>query len=434
MKNLFESIQNSYSLSSKATSRFSLAAGDKIVSISHSSALSSNGRIFTWGINHIYDYKTKLEKTVPNEITSRFSLLAGDRIVATSIVSNKYAALSSIGYVYIWGDRYHTLGLRSPYDRFYPKFDDNTITLPTVMNFFQHKLDALDKIVSISLGKDHSSALSSNGRLFTWGSNEYGQLGDGTTEIIFDPSLIDSIYPPTEITSRFGLSTGDKIVSISIGGDHSSAISSNGRVLTWGGNSSGQLGDNTITNKSVPTEITSRFGLSTGDKIVSISLGGWHSSALSSNGRVFTWGNNKFGQMGDNTTTNKSVPTEITSRFGLSNGDKIVSISLHDFHSSAVSSNGRVFTWGWNNFGQMGDNTTTNKSVPTEITSRFGLSTADKIVSISLGEFHSSALSSNGRVFTWGLNSSSELGDGTIENKSLPTEITSHFNLIKEEK
>jgi alpha-tubulin suppressor-like RCC1 family protein len=361
MKNLFESSQNSYSLISKATSRFSLAAGDKIVSISHSSALSSNGRVFTWGINHIYDYKTKLEKTVPNEITSRFSLAAGDRIVAISIGNFHYAALSSNGHV------------------FNCEFSYSEARLPTQMLFFKYNLDAGDRIVAISLGWDHSSTISSNGRVFTWGSNEYGQLGDGTTEIIFDSSLIEiQIEPPTEITSRFGLSTGDKIVSISLGKDHSSALSSSGRVFTWGRNGAYALGDGTTENKSLPTEITSIFSLVVGERIVAISLGGFHSSALSSNGRVFTWGYNNFGQLGDNTTTNKSVPTEITSRFGLSNGDKIVSISL--------------------------------------------------------GEFHSSALSSSGRVFTWGRNGAYALGDGTTENKSLPTEITSHFNLIKEEK
>jgi alpha-tubulin suppressor-like RCC1 family protein len=398
------------------TSRFSLAAVDKFVSISHSSASSSNGRIFTWGISHKYDYKTKLEKTVPNEITSRFSLAAGDRISAISIRSYRYAALNSNGHV------------------FNCRFSYSEAQLPTVMNFFQHKLDAVDKIVSISLGEDHSSALSSNGRVFTWGENEYGQLGDGTTEIIFDPSLIDSIDPPTEVTSRFGLSAGDKIVSISLGGDHSSAISSTGRVFTWGYNEYGQLGDNTITNKSVPTEITSRFGLSTGDKIVSISLGSTHSSALSLNGRVFTWGINRNGQLGNGSTVDKSVPTEITSRFSLTAPNKIVSISLGVWHSSALSSNGRVFTWGLNNYYQLGDATNNQRNTPTEITSEFNLANGDKIINLALGDFHSSALSSNGRVFTWGNTDFLKFWDETKEDKSLPTEITSRFNLTKEEK
>ena len=194
------------------------------------------------------------------------------------------------------------------------------------------------------------------------------------------------------------------------------------------------MGDNTTTNKSVPTEITSRFGLSAGDKIVSISLGSGYSSAQSLNGRVFTWGINRVGQLGNGSTVDKSVPTEITSRFSLTAPDKIVSISLGVFHSSALSSNGRVFTWGYNTSYQLGDATNNQRNTPTEITSEFNLANGDKIINLALGDFHSSALSSNGRVFTWGSTDFRKFWDETKEDKSLPTEITSRFNLTKEEK
>jgi len=104
-----------------------------------------------------------------------------------------------------------------------------------------------ETIIQVSLGQSHSAALTSSGRLFTWGRNGYGQLGDGTTI---------GKSTPTEITSRINLATGDKIIQVSLGGNHSAALTSSGRLFTWGRNDNGQLGDGTYSNKSTPTEIT----------------------------------------------------------------------------------------------------------------------------------------------------------------------------------
>jgi alpha-tubulin suppressor-like RCC1 family protein len=135
----------------------------------------------------------------------------------------------------------------------------------------------------------------------------------------------------------------------------------------WGQNYDGQLGDGTTTSRNVPTEITSRFSLNSSDKITSLSLGSSHSSALSATGRVFMWGSNWAGQLGDGTTTKRNVPTEISSEFSFAAGDKITSLSLDSSHSSALSATGRVFMWGSNFSGQLGDGTTTSRIVPSEI-------------------------------------------------------------------
>ena len=345
-----------------------------------------------------------------------------EKIISLSFGWSSSLAISSTGRVFNWG--LNTSG----------QLGDATTTTRTVPTEITSRISlaAGDKIVAISLGDDHSSAISSTGRIFTWGSNSYNKLGDGSSSI--------GKATPTEITSRFSLAAGDKIVAISLGEYHSSAISSTGRVFTWGLNTSGQLGDATTTTRTVPTEITSRISLAAGDKIVAISLGDDHSSAISSTGRVFTWGSNSSGQLGDATTgssNNKSIPTEITSRFNLTAGDKIVAISLGGSHSSAISSTGRVFTWGSNTSGQLGDATTTQRNIPTEITSRLNLAAGDKIVAIFLGVRHSSAISSTGRIFTWGNNTAGQLGDattGSSNNKSIPTEITSRFNLAAGDK
>jgi hypothetical protein len=213
------------------------------------------------------------------------------------------------------------------------------------------------------------------------------------------------------------------ITSVELGKDQSSALSSTGRVFTWGLNDSGQLGNNSTTNSLVPIDITSRFNLGSNYTIISLSVGNSHLSALSSTGRVFTWGLNDSGQLGNNSTTNSLVPIDITSRFNLGSNDKIISLSLGRDQSSALSSTGRVFTWGWNGSGQLGNNSTTNSLVPIDITSRFNLGSNDKIISLDLGIQQSSALSSTGRVFTWGLNDSGQLGNNNTTNSPVPAEI-----------
>ncbi len=278
---------------------------------------------------------------------------------------------------------------------------------------------------SVSLGNSHSSALTFNGDVLMWGHNIHGQLGDG--------SLI-SKNRPTDITSRFNLSMDDSIIFITLGWDHSAAISSNGRVFTWGNNSSRQLGDGTNITRNEPVDITSRFNLSSGEKVIRLSLGHLHSAALTSNGRVFTWGYNGDSQLGDGSNEDKSVPFDITSRFNLLSGEKIIDVAVGSNHSVALTSRGRVLTWGGNWVGQLGDGTDINRNTPTDITSQFNLSSGEIISEISVGlGSYSSAISSTGRIFMWGENGDGQLGDSSTIIKDIPVEITQSFSLNSNE-
>ena len=299
-----------------------------------------------------------------------------------------------------------------------------TYIIETNGNELGFMLHQEETITQISLGGAHSSAITSEGRLFTWGKNDYGQLGDGTTT---------DCYIPTDITSWFNLVEGETITKITLRFWHSAALTSDGRIFTWGSNSDGELGDGTTTDRYIPTEITSQFNLNEEETITEITLGGYHSSAITTEGRVFTWGWNRYGQLGDGTTTSRITPTEITSQFNLSVGETITKIALGNYSSSAITTDGRVFTWGDNTEGQLGDGTTTVRYIPTEITSQFNLSVGETITQIILGGFHSSAITSEDRVFTWGRNNSGQLGDGTTTSRYIPTEITSQFNLNEEE-
>ncbi len=399
------------------TAAITLHPDETIISVSlgthHSSALTSSGRVFTWGRN---DYGqlgdgTIMQRTVPTEITSRFNLAAGETIVSISLEYAHSSALTSSGRMFTWG--WNSSG----------QLGDGTTTnrsTPTDITD-QFDLAAGETVVSVSLGDSHSSALTSSGRMFTWGWNSSGQLGDETTT---------SRTTPTEITHHFDLEAGETIVSISLGYAHSSALTSSGRMFTWGDNGYGQLGDGTESYRHTPTEVTDQFDLVAGETIASISLGSWHSSALTSSGSVFTWGYNGDGQLGDGTTTWRTTPTEMTHQFNLAAGETIVNVSSGGEHTSALTSQGRAFTWGYNSYGQLGDDTTTDKSTPTEITHQFNLETGETIVSISLGYHYSSALTSQGRMFTWGRNNYGQLGDWTTSHRSTPTEIRTRYLIL----
>ena len=369
----------------------------------HSSAITSEGRLFMWGDN----YKGKLgngstsNQYAPIDITSQFNLNSEEMISSVSLGDSHSAAITSEGRLFTWGYNYHG------------QLGDNTTTdrdTPTDITS-QFDLNGEETMISVSLGAYHSAALSSEGRLFVWGWNNYGQLGNGTTT--------DQLTP-TNITSQFSLNAEETITRVFLGDYHSSAITSEGRLFTWGYNSKGQLGDNTTTDKLLPTDITSQLNLNIGESVISASLGEEYSCAVTSLGRLFTWGNNTFGQLGDTSTTNSLTPTDITVQFELNNEEMIVSASLGGDHSSAITSVGRIFTWGYNFSGQLGDDTRTNQHTPKDITSQFTLSAGETILSVSLGRKSSSAVTTLGRTFTWGYNAVGQLGDGTIYNIKTP--------------
>jgi uncharacterized repeat protein (TIGR02543 family) len=363
-----------------------------------------------WNVNY---YKINYFSAEPSD----FYLSEGESIIRWGEGMGHNYALTSIGRVFTWGD--NSDGQLGNGNNLYR---DKPVEITSSFDLMQN-----DKIVSVSVGTYHSAALSSTGRVFTWGGNSMGQLGDGT---FIDKNL------PIEITNSFGLLSNDKVTLISLGNNHSSVLSLSGRVFTWGLNYLEQLGNGGRSGEkySTPGEITRFFNFTNNDRIISLSFGGNHSSAISNFGRVFMWGMGRYGQIGHGFNNESRSMIDITEKFNLFGGDKIISISLNTFSSSAISSAGRVFTWGYNGWGQLGDGSLINKNLPVDITSNFNLDNGDKIRSISLGHNHSSALSSSGRIFMWGANGKGQLGDGTVTSKTIPTEITLEFNLGATEK
>lgn len=330
-------------------------------------------------------------------------------------LGSSHSAVVTDGRVYIWGaNNYGQLGDSTIIDSYKPINITN-----------QFSLIFGEKVEYISLGLNSSAAITSSGRLFIWGESE---------NLIYGLNFNSVSTIPIDVTDQFDLNIEENIKIIEMGPNHFALITSEGRLLTWGSNLHGQLGNGTSSTSNGPNDITSNFNLHVDEKLSHISLGNFHSAALTSTGRVFTWGRNTSGQLGSTQTSSTNLPIDITPKFSLVPEEKVIMISLGSFHSSALTSRGRLFLWGENSKGQLGDATTLKNGTPREITLQFGFSASEKIVNVSLGEYHSAAISSEGKVFVWGSNLFGQLGDSTNSNNQTPIEITHQFNLVGEEK
>ena len=261
-------------------------------------------------------------------------------------------------------------------------------------------------IEKISSGYDYTVALDKNGKVYAWGRNNYGQLGDGTTTNSNIPICISDI--PTNPLNKV------KIKEISAGNSHAVAIDEEGKVYTWGNNWSGQLGDGTTTRSNIPICISD---ISTNlINIKEISAGHNYTVAIDENGKVYAWGDNDSGELGDGTTEDSRVPICISDIS--TNLINIKEISAGQSHTVAIDEDGKVYTWGANWDGRLGDGTTTDSNIPICISD---ISTnLVNIEAISAGIFHTVAIDEEGKVYTWGHNYGGQLGDGTTTDSNIP--------------
>jgi len=240
-----------------------------------------------------------------------------------------------------------------------------------------------------SRGQFYSVALRNDGTVWSWGQNNFGQLGNNTT--------VDSAVP-VQVSGLSG------IVSIATGDNFSAALKNDGTVWTWGYNNYGQIGDNTTTNRLIPISVPGLSG------VVAIACGGAHILALKSDGTLMAWGQNLKGQVGNNTIVSSKVPVAVS---GLTN---VVGMAAGGNHSAAVTADGTVWTWGYNLSGQLGDNTVVDSIVPKQISS----GSLDGVVAVSAGYAHTVALKSDGTVKGWGNNNNGQLGTGSMGASRIP--------------
>jgi alpha-tubulin suppressor-like RCC1 family protein len=347
--------------------------------VSHTCGIISTGEAYCWGFNDFGQLGdgTTTDRTVPTPVTQvgiKFSsIIAGD---------NHTCGITGTGEVYCWGNNSQgQLGDSTNTDHYVP----NPVTQEGI------------SFSSITAGSYHTCGITITGEAYCWGNNSSGALGDSTnTERTI----------PTQVTQG-----GISFLSINAGGVHTCGITSTGEAYCWGHNGSGQLGDSTTTNYTVPTPVT-QGGIS----FLSINAGGVHTCGITSTGEAYCWGSNDDGRLGDSTTTDHYVPTPVTQ-----GGISFSLIDAGQYHTCGITSTGEAYCWGYNNSGALGDSTNTGHTIPTPVT-QGNIS----FLSINAGSVHTCGISSTGEAYCWGYNGSGQLGDSTTTNRNIPTKVSLH--------
>jgi alpha-tubulin suppressor-like RCC1 family protein len=249
--------------------------------------------------------------------------------------------------------------------------------------------------VSISAGLYHTVAIKSGGTLWAWGSNYYGQLGVDSSR--------EGRYSPVQIGNE------NNWVAVSAGSLHTMAIKSDGTLWAWGDNSHGQLGDSGIATsfQTTPEQI------GTDTHWAFVSAGDLHNIAIKTDGTIWVWGNNFYGQLGDGTQTSQTYPKQICI------GTKWIAISAGMSHTMAIKTDGTLWAWGSNYYGQLGDGNinTIIMTTPEQI----GKDTS--WIAVSAGAAHTMAIKINGTLWGWGYNNCGQLGDGSTTSSYSPVQI-----------
>ncbi len=362
----------------------------------HTCALTLSGGIKCWGLNLSGELGTGNQQ--PSFVPIDVEGLSSEATLVTTGLSHT-CALTTGGGVKCWGSNARgELGDgEGGADQFSPVPKD--------------VVGLTSEVEMVSAGYHYTCALTSGGGVVCWGSNTVGQLGDGTVN---NWRSIPEDVP--------GLEVGVMNVSAGTGGPgeerniHTCAVTAAGAIFCWGENIHGQAGDGTAGFSPAPTPVSGQS-----NETISMVSGKKHNCLLTETGVVKCWGQNSSGQLGNGSYESTSMPTGVT---GL-NGPTSIIATGNDF-SCAVAAAGGVKCWGSNEYGQLGDSTTTSSNVAV---STSGLESSVISISAGMGDggdpggAHACAVDDNNSLWCWGLNNFGQLGDSTTENRDEPTEV-----------
>ncbi|HWG74121.1 MAG TPA: putative Ig domain-containing protein [Acidimicrobiales bacterium] len=367
------------------------------------------GSVVSWGLNSADQLGNGL--TPPN--TSRLdapnpvSLPAGVTAVQIAAGQSSGYALTADGHVYAWG--FNASGELGIGTRGAHASAAVPVEVCAVGGCANGKLSG---ITAISAGSGWALALTSTGQLVAWGSDNQGQVGNGTATFF-------GVTTPVAVS----LPAGTTVTAISAGGANGLAVTSTGAVLSWGGNNHGQIGNGTSGSNPAksPVFVCAVGGCANGNLsgVTSVSAGqGNFALAVTSTGAVLGWGDNGQGQLGDGTSgADVLLPTTAA----IPAGDTVAAVSAGTYGSLALTSTGQVLSWGYlNGHGSspgLGNGDTNGSATPVALS-------LPAITAISTGSFigDNMVLTSTGTVLAWGDNSDGELGQGT--GYGLPPSLT----------
>ena len=285
---------------------------------------------------------------------------------------------------------------------------------------------------TIAVGEYHTLVLKDDGSVWAFGYNGNGELGDGTTT---------DRFTPVQVLGENGEGHLNDVIAVSAGGNHSLVLKSDGTVWGWGHNEYSQLGDGTLTNRKTPVQVVGENGEGHLKDVVKIISGGYHNLVIKSDGTVWGWGSNKQGQLGDGTNMNKNTPVQVLDKGGDGYLKDLISISAGEFFSIALKNDGTVWSWGNNQYCQLGngvkpimmrDTQEITRNTPGQVVDETGEGYLKDVTAISAGSRHSLAIKNDGIVWAWGQSGHGKKGSGIIWNDALPAQVIGKGGPLKD--
>ncbi len=431
------------------------------VGANHTIALKSDGTVWTWG----YNSNGQLGVNNNNALsTSPVQAIGLGSVTAIAGGTTHTVALKSDGTVWAWGFiGFNSVGTQSPVPVQVPgtsgvvsitagtyhvgaiKTDGTGLTWgynssgqlgngTTVQAITPVQVSSLSQANAISAtGATHTVTIKNDGTVWAWGSNAYGQLGDGSTTqanapvqvrgasgsgflnlgtAVLTPPQCSLSASPTTIaagaTSTLTASCNPAATSYIWTNTGFAATAASGSVAPAVTTTYSVMGSNAAGNGN-SASVTVSIAVAVAPRIAS---GSAHTVALKDNGTVWAWGNNSSGQLGNGTTTASTTPGQVSS---LTN---MTAIAAGQLHTAALKSDGTVWTWGSNAYGQLGNASNTQATLPVQVVS------AANMTAITAGASHTVALKNDGTVWAWGSNAYGQLGNSTVINSTVPVQVT----------
>ena len=364
--------------------RFTVTPTNPFVSLdagsTHACGLTSSGQPWCWGRNAVGQLgdSTAASTLVPVSTYqsgwSSFTLLTAGALHT--------CAITSAGQAWCWG--YNADG----------RLGDGTTSLGLApVQVVQGGL----AFTFVSAGDAHTCGLTSGGQAYCWGNNSYGQIGDSTKTFASSPT---AVHQPAGVT----------FTQITSGARHTCGLTSGGQAYCWGYNGDGQLGMGAGVQSLIPAAVVQNGGLT----FASVYTEYQHTCALTSGGSAYCWGLNFNSQLGDSTTVNRNTPVAVQG--GLS----FVTLATSGTSTCGLTSGGQTYCWGNNGNGQLGNGTTTASRVPVAVSQPSGVTFTD----VRAGAAQNCALDGGGQAWCWGRNNWGQMGDGTTTQRTSPVAVS----------
>ncbi len=260
----------------------------------------------------------------------------------------------------------------------------------------------------VEAGYSHTCAIDPDNKVYCWGGNYSGQIGNGNT---------DNQTTPVAVSA--GAMPAGAVKSITAGDYHNCAIASDDKVYCWGGNGNGQLGNGNTDDQTTPVAVSA--GAMPAGAVKSITAGSSHTCAIASDDKVYCWGYNEDGELGNGDIIDQATPVAVSA--GAMPAGAVKSITAGDYHTCAIASDDKAYCWGYNGDGQLGNDDSEAASQTTPVAVLAGAMPAGAVQSITAGSYHTCAIASDDKAYCWGYNGDGQLGNGNTDSQTTPSAV-----------